>query len=77
MTSTAPAAAPKAPALDSTCYRIVDEDKEVICGRPSVTEVLVRNPFSIFAVPLCAACSKDHREFYSARNQHRNRQRIK
>jgi hypothetical protein len=48
------------------CIRIVDLQRELICGQPATTEKLVRNSFGVFAVSLCASCARDHLRFYAA-----------
>lgn len=60
------------------CDVVIDARKkkqEIICGRPGVDEILVRNPFGLFAVVLCRDHKAEHSKFYNqlARRQHRPR----
>lgn len=47
------------------CTRVVDETTEEICNRPGFDEVLIRNKFGLFAVPLCEECKILHYQFYA------------
>lgn len=55
----------------SVCLRIVEEETEMVCGLPAIVEVLVRNDFALFAMPLCKDCERDHRKFYAERRARR------
>lgn len=46
------------------CMLVVDEVTEVLCAQTAVTEILVRNAFGLFAVPMCASHIATHRRFY-------------
>lgn len=48
------------------CLRVVDEEKEIVCGGRAVGEIMVRNIFGLFAVDLCGSCMASHRAFYEA-----------
>jgi hypothetical protein len=60
------------PAQAGSCARIVDEERELLCGKAADAEVLVRSPFSLFAVLLCPECLTQHRAFYNERRKHRH-----
>lgn len=51
------------------CAFVVDWDSEEVCNQPGIAEVLVRNKFGLFAVPLCLGHKGEHVRFYRARNQ--------
>lgn len=49
------------------CFRIIDEKKEILCGKPAVSEKLVRNDFGLFCIALCVGCTREHTKFYEER----------
>lgn len=55
----------------NVCGRMINEDKEIFCGREAVTDIIVSNIFGKFLVPLCKDCDTKHREFYSNRRRAR------
>lgn len=57
-----------------SCAVIVNPRTEEVCEQPAVEEILVRNPFGLFAVPICTSCSRKHRQFYRD-NPRRDRER--
>lgn len=52
-----------------SCAVIVDEEAESVCGAVASAEVLVRNPFGLFAVPVCFFHESKHRAFYRERRR--------
>lgn len=49
------------------CNLITDATRpgdEVVCGTEAVEEIVVRNKFGLFVVPLCKAHKAEHRKFY-------------
>lgn len=60
------------------CNVVVDatvKKAELVCGRPGVDEILVRNAFGLFVVVLCRPHKEEHSVFYreQARRRHRPR----
>ncbi len=51
------------------CAVIVNVEKETVCGAKAESEVLVRNPFGLFACPICPTHSDQHRAFYQERRR--------
>lgn len=73
MTSPSPSEEPFGP-----CMRIFeDQAEDEVCNAPGVIEVLVRNPFALFAVTLCIDCKREHHSFYNSnRRPRRQRDRV-
>lgn len=51
-----------------------DTEGELICGHDATTEILVRNNFGLFLVPICSIHKRQHEAFYG-RQRHRPRHR--
>ena len=51
------------------CGRMLDEHEEVFCSRKATCEIIVKNIFGKFLVPLCTQCDNEHRKFYSERRR--------
>lgn len=51
------------------CNVVVDASttgKEVVCGDWAVDEILVRNKFGLFVIPICRDHKREHQSFYDA-----------
>lgn len=57
------------------CVLVIDEEKELICGKPGVTELIVRNQFGFYVVVLCNHHRVEHRKFYAELRSRQNRPR--
>jgi hypothetical protein len=57
---------PEAGSDMGTCTLIVNEHTEEVCNRPGEAEILVRNPFGLFATTLCSVHRRMHVEFYAS-----------
>lgn len=57
-----------------TCAFMVNERQDEVCNKPGVEEVLVRNPFGLYAVWLCRHHKDMHEDFYIEYNRKRRQQ---